>query len=189
MAITYETASDLFLFLDPLSGCSGPLFSELLPELEGLPAVAVLLSPNSIASERCMSLLTVFEERVNFGNLWLQMMRINGQKLLLKFRQRKVTFGIASTHPAEVFPHIRGPARSDNQLDRVYRTTIISGTKGVKNGVKGCLKRHLLHRVDHVTMSRFFLACAVKCHEFYCPLPRPPSLSPLLQAQNITSPK
>jgi hypothetical protein len=111
MAITYETASDLFLFLDPLSGCSGPLFSELLPELEGLPAVAVLLSPNSIASERCMSLLTIFQERVNFGNLWLQMMRINGQKLLLKFRQRKVTFGIASTHPAEVFsiseaPHV-----------------------------------------------------------------------------------
>jgi hypothetical protein len=33
-------------------------------------------------------------------------------------------------------------------------------TRGVKNGVKGCPKQHLLHRVDHVTMSRFFLACA-----------------------------
>jgi hypothetical protein len=39
----------------------------------------------------------------------------------------------------------------------------------------------LLHRVDHVTVSRFFLACAVNCS--------PPSLSPLLQAQNIASPK
>jgi hypothetical protein len=43
-----------------------------------------------------------------------------------------------------------------------YSTTLISGTRGVKNGVKGCPKRHLLHRVDHVTVSRFFLACAVK---------------------------
>jgi hypothetical protein len=44
-----------------------------------------------------------------------------------------------------------------------YSTTLISGTKGVKKGVKGCPKRLLLHRVDHVTVSRFFLACAVKC--------------------------
>jgi hypothetical protein len=65
MAITYETASDLFLFLDPLCGFSGLLFSELLPELEGLPTVAVLLSPNSIAGERCISPLTVSQERVN----------------------------------------------------------------------------------------------------------------------------
>jgi hypothetical protein len=43
-------------------------------------------------------------------------------------------------------------------------TTLISGTRGVKTGIKGCPKRHLLHRVDHVTVSRFFLVCAVKCH-------------------------
>jgi hypothetical protein len=72
---------------------------------------------------------------------------------------------------------------------RIYLTTLISGTRGVKNGVKGCPKRHLLHRVDHVTVSRFFLACAVKCHEFCSPPPHLPSLSPLLQAQNIASPK
>ena len=52
-----------------------------------------------------------------------------------------------------------------------YSPTLISGTKGVKNGVKGCPKRYLLHRVDHVTVSRFFLACAIK------------------RAQNIASPK
>jgi hypothetical protein len=55
-----------------------------------------------------------------------------------------------------------------------YSTTLISGTRGVKNGVKGCPKRHLLHRVDHVTVSRFFLACAVKCHEFCSPPPTYP---------------
>jgi hypothetical protein len=65
MAMTYETASDLFRFLDPLSGCSGLLFSELLPELEGLPAVAVLLSSNAIAGERCISLQTLSEKGVN----------------------------------------------------------------------------------------------------------------------------
>jgi hypothetical protein len=43
-----------------------------------------------------------------------------------------------------------------------YSSTLISGTKGVKNGVRGCPKRYLLHRVDHVTVSRFFLAYAVK---------------------------
>jgi hypothetical protein len=43
----------------------------------------------------------------------------------------------------------------------VYRTTLISGTKGVKNGVKGCPKRHLLHHVDHVTVGRFFLAKSI----------------------------
>ena len=42
----------------------------------------------------------------------------------------------------------------------IYSTTLISGTKGVQNVVKGCPKRHLLQRVDHVTVSRFFLACA-----------------------------
>jgi hypothetical protein len=57
----------------------------------------------------------------------------------------------------------------------ISSTTLISGTRGVKNGVKGCPKRHPLHRVDHVTVSRFFLACAVKCHEFCCP--PPPTLS------------
>jgi len=46
---------------------------------------------------------------------------------------------------------------------RFYSATLISGTRGVKNGVKGCPKQHLLHRVDHVTVSRFFLARAVKC--------------------------
>jgi hypothetical protein len=70
-------------------------------------------------------------------------------------------------------------------MSRFYRTTLISGTRGVKNGVKGCPKRHLLHRVDHVAVSRFFLACATKS----AALPHPPSLSPLLQAQNIASPK
>jgi hypothetical protein len=50
-----------------------------------------------------------------------------------------------------------------------YSRTLISGTRGVKNGVKRCPKRRLLHRVDHVTVSRFFLACAVKCHEFCSP--------------------
>jgi hypothetical protein len=35
-----------------------------------------------------------------------------------------------------------------------YSTTLISGTKCVKNGVKGCPKRYFLHRVDHVTVSR-----------------------------------
>ena len=36
-----------------------------------------------------------------------------------------------------------------------FYSTIISGTRGVKNGVKGCLKQHLLHRVHHVTVSHF----------------------------------
>jgi hypothetical protein len=53
-------------------------------------------------------------------------------------------------------------------------------SRGARNGI--------LHRVDHVTVSRFFLACAAKCHEICCPHD-PPSLSPLLQAQNIASPK
>jgi hypothetical protein len=57
MRMTYEIVNDLFLFFDPLSRFSGLLFSELLPELEGLPAVAVLLSPNSIAGECCILLL------------------------------------------------------------------------------------------------------------------------------------
>ena len=53
------------------------------------------------------------------------------------------------------------PSRSSRAiLSEFYTTTLISGTRGVKNGVKGCPKRHLLHRVDHVTVSRFFLACA-----------------------------
>jgi hypothetical protein len=46
--------------------------------------------------------------------------------------------------------------------------------------------------VDHVTVSRFGLARAVECHEICCPPPLPPtypSLSPLLLAQNIASPK
>src|SRR2546423_15095118 len=41
----------------------------------------------------------------------------------------------------------------------------------VSKGVKRCPKRRLLHRVDHVTVSRFF------------------SLSPLLQAQKYRKPK
>src|SRR5271170_2180244 len=72
---------------------------------------------------------------------------------------------------------------------RVYSTTLISGTRGVKNGVKRCPKRRLLHRVDHVTVSRFFLACAVKWHEICCPPPPPPSFTTfcrpkISQAQN-----
>jgi hypothetical protein len=74
-------------------------------------------------------------------------------------------------------------------MSTFYSTTLISGTRGVKNGVKRCPKRRLLHRVDHVTVSRFFLACAVKCHKFCSPPPHLPSLSPLLQAQNIAGPK
>jgi hypothetical protein len=59
--------------------------------------------------------------------------------------------------------HVRMP-RNDNQaaMPRQNTTTLISGTRGVKNGVKGCPKQH------HVTVSRFFLACAVKCHEICC---------------------
>jgi hypothetical protein len=53
-----------------------------------------------------------------------------------------------------------GRAPSRRIVAGFYSTTLISGTRGVKNGVKGCPKRHLLHRVDHVTVSRFFLACA-----------------------------
>jgi hypothetical protein len=34
-----------------------------------------------------------------------------------------------------------------------YSTTLISKTRGVKNGVKGCPKRHLLHRMDYMTVS------------------------------------
>jgi hypothetical protein len=62
-----------------------------------------------------------------------------------------------------------------------YSTTLISGTKGVKNGVKGCPNRHLLHRVDHVTMRRFFLACATKSAAL-------PSLT-TFAGPNIASPK
>src|ERR1700733_10097975 len=51
----------------------------------------------------------------------------------------------------------------------IYGTTLISGTRGVKNGVKGGRNWHLLHGVDHVTVSHFFLACTVKCHEICCP--------------------
>src|SRR5271168_1804521 len=49
------------------------------------------------------------------------------------------------------------------------------GQEVSKTASKGCPKRHLLHRVDHVTVSRFFLACAAKCHEICCP--PPPTLS------------
>src|SRR5947208_12643435 len=57
----------------------------------------------------------------------------------------------------------RGGHRCLPVAEPFYSTTLISGTRGVKNGVKGRPKRHLLHRVDHVIVSRFFLACAVKC--------------------------
>ena len=35
----------------------------------------------------------------------------------------------------------------------IYSTTLISGTRGVKNGVKGCPKQHLLHRVCDVRVA------------------------------------
>ena len=34
-----------------------------------------------------------------------------------------------------------------------------------KTASKSAQNGHLLHRVNHVTVSRFFLACAAKCHE------------------------
>jgi hypothetical protein len=61
-----------------------------------------------------------------------------------------------------------------------------SGTGSAKNGVKGCPKRQLLHRVQHVTVSRFFLARAVKCHEIYCPPPTHPSLSPFASTRSAS---
>jgi hypothetical protein len=51
--MTYETASDLFLVLDPVRMLV--LSSELLPEWEGVAALAALLSPKPIADERCIS--------------------------------------------------------------------------------------------------------------------------------------
>jgi hypothetical protein len=54
--MTYETVSDLFLFLDPVRRFAGLLSSELLPEWEGVAALAALLSPKPIADERCISL-------------------------------------------------------------------------------------------------------------------------------------
>ena len=60
--MTYEMAIDLFLFLGPFSRFSTLLFSELFPEGEGLPAVAVLLSANAIGAEHCISLLVRLQE-------------------------------------------------------------------------------------------------------------------------------
>jgi hypothetical protein len=48
---------------------------------------------------------------------------------------------------------------------QIYSTTLISGTRGVKNGVKGRPKRHLLHRVDHVTVSHISLCTCEKLAE------------------------
>jgi hypothetical protein len=66
-----------------------------------------------------------------------------------------------------------------------YGTTLISGTRGVKNGVKGCPKRHLLHRVDHVTVSRFFLAVQenINLRRAHLPLTLPPPLLPSCQGE------
>jgi hypothetical protein len=82
-------------------------------------------------------------------------------------------------HPRKIRANPRGVIHKSP----VYLTTLISGKKGAKNDVKGCPKRRLLHRVDHVTVSRFFLACCSQMPRKLLPF-YPPSLSPLLQAQN-----
>jgi hypothetical protein len=62
---------------------------------------------------------------------------------------------------------------------RLYSTTLISGTRGAKNGVKGCPKRApLAPRRPRDREPLFLGLCS-----------HPPSLSPLLQVQNIASPK
>jgi hypothetical protein len=86
--------------------------------------------------------------------------------------------GMPRTHPPPCSHHhsnfcAAGEAPTDQGIHSI---TLISGTNGVKNGVKGCPTRCPLHRVDHA-----------KCNETCCPTP--PFLLPLLQAQNIASSK